>query len=63
MTLLSGLADDAESGYPPDMALLQLGRILKDQGSDAEAREHWNRILEEHPGGLAAQEATRLLGS
>jgi tetratricopeptide (TPR) repeat protein len=62
VSLLEELAK-GETAYPADMALLQLGRIRRDQGSEEEARATWSRVVDEYPDGVAAQEASRLLGS
>ena len=63
VSLLTELADGSGSGYPAEMALLQLGRIQRGQGSEEAARASWDRIVTEFPESAAAQEATRLLGS
>lgn len=61
--LLEGIASHTDSTYPPELALLQLGRIYRDQGDDEQARESWSRIVEEYPQSPAAAEAGQLLGS
>jgi TolA-binding protein len=63
VAMLNELADQPETSYPPDLALLHLGRIQKAQGNIEEARQSWSRIVEEYPESAAAQQASRLLGS
>ena len=63
INMLSQLAEEPDSTYPPDLALLQLGRIHKAQGNLEEARRSWSRVVDEYPQSLAAQQASRLLGS
>ncbi len=61
--LLIELSGQNDSGYPPELALLQLGRIYSAQGEDAQARESWTRVVDDYPQSPAAAEAGQLLGS
>jgi TolA-binding protein len=59
--LLQGLADAPEGMFPPDRALLLLGKIHQQQGNLEQAREAWQRIGAEYPQSASATEANRLL--
>jgi TolA-binding protein len=61
--LLSGLLDAPEPSVPQDQTLLQIGRIYQDAGRLEEAREQWQRIVDEYPTGTAAGQARQLLAS
>lgn len=62
VSLLRALADQPASIVPPPQALLELGRIYRQAGRLDEAREQWQRIVEEYPDSAAAREARSLLG-
>lgn len=55
------LADASGGGFPPDVALLQLARLLRDRGRGREARQALQEIVSKHPQGGAAAEARVLL--
>jgi len=61
------LLDDAISAeapvVPPALALLQLGRIERGAGREDDARQTFQRLLDDYPQSAPAQEAQRLLGS
>lgn len=61
ITLLEELADDPESAFPPDQALLRLGRVYRSVGNEAEARRVWERIGRDYPQSAGAAEAGQLL--
>ena len=61
--MLVEIASRSDSAYPPELALLQLGRIYSAQGDDEQARESWTRVVDEYPQSPAAAEAGQLLGS
>jgi tetratricopeptide (TPR) repeat protein len=61
MTLLQEIADDPDAFYPPDQALLSLGKIHMQLGNVEQAREVWQRITEEYPRTAGAIEANQLL--
>ena len=61
--LLVEVASRSESAFPPEMALLQLGRIYHAQGNGEQARESWTRVVDEYPQSPAASRASQLLGS
>lgn len=63
MALLEQIAADPESAFPPDQALLRLGRLHQGDGNVAEARRVWERITREYPQSAGAAEAQRLLVS
>ncbi|MCP3979972.1 MAG: tetratricopeptide repeat protein [bacterium] len=55
------LIDDGESGFPPQVALLQLGRLQAAQGDTESARAAWQRILDEFKATSSANTARELL--
>lgn len=58
------LAGQTNSSFPPDMAMLQLSRLLEEHGKTAEARQVLQDIVAKFPQGPAASEArTRLQGA
>ena len=59
--LLESILDQEESLIPPDIALLDLGRIHRDDGDPEQARVRWQRIVDEFPLSVSAAEARRLL--
>jgi tetratricopeptide (TPR) repeat protein len=61
LSLLSEAAARDEAAYPTDLVLLQLGRIQRDGGDEASARQSWQRIVDEFPDSAAASEANTLL--
>jgi len=61
LSLLSGAAARDDAAYPTDLVLLQLGRIQRDGGDEAAARESWQRIVDEFPESASAGEANTLL--
>jgi len=61
--VLDGLLDSPNARVPADQTLLQIGQIYSEAGEDDQAREHWQRVLDEYPNGMAATEARQLLNS
>jgi tetratricopeptide (TPR) repeat protein len=61
--LLRGLLEAKDPAVPLDQTLLQLGMLFETAGRDEEAREHYQRIVDEHPTGSAAAAARRELAS
>ena len=59
--LLETVASTPDSLYPPDQALLLLGRIHREQGDVERAHDTWQRIAEQYPQSPGAMEANRLL--
>jgi tetratricopeptide (TPR) repeat protein len=59
--LLQGLAADPDAAVPPAQALLELGRVHREAGRTEEAREQWQRVVDEYPQSVAAAEANSLL--
>jgi TolA-binding protein len=59
--LLEEVADASDAAFPPDQALLLLGKIHMRRGDTNQAREVWQRITMDYPQGSAAMEANRLL--
>ena len=60
--LLQALVDTDPPIYPVDQALLELGKIRMERGEGAEARQAWQRIVDEFPARGAVDEARTLLG-
>jgi len=60
--LLQALVDADPPNYPVDQALLELGKIRMARGEGAEARQAWQRIVDEFPARGAVAEARTLLG-
>jgi TolA-binding protein len=61
VVMLQEIADDPDAFYPPEQALLTLGKIHLRQGNVEQAHEVWQRITEEYPRTAGAIEANRLL--
>jgi predicted negative regulator of RcsB-dependent stress response len=61
--VLDELLDAPEARVPADQTLLQIGQIYSAAGQDDAAREHWQRVVDEYPDGIAASEARELLNS
>ena len=59
--LLRSIADNPDAVYPPDIALVNAGKILQDSGDDAGARRIWQEVADEHAGTAGAAEARTLL--
>lgn len=60
--LLQALIDTDPPIYPVDQALLELGKIRMARDEGAEARQAWQRIVDEFPARGAVEEARTLLG-
>jgi tetratricopeptide (TPR) repeat protein len=58
---LKDLAEAPDAAVPPEQALLELGRLYDRAGRVDEAREQWQRIVDEHPSTGAAAEARTLI--
>lgn len=63
VSLLTAELERSDPLIPEDQALLELGRIHEDAGRPGQAREAWQRILDDLPQSAAAIEARQLLGS
>lgn len=61
ISLLEQLAANEDAAFPPDMALLRLGKLHKELGNTDEAKRVWQRIVDEYPDGAGAFEANKLL--
>jgi predicted negative regulator of RcsB-dependent stress response len=61
--MLRACSEDGESGLPPSVALVKLGRVYLKQGETQQARDAWQRVLDEYPQQPVATEARQLLGS
>jgi len=59
--LLAAAVERPNETLPADQALLALGRIRSAGGQPEEAREAWQRVVDEFPASAAAAEARRLL--
>lgn len=55
------LADDPNGFFPQSAAMLNLGRLLKNEGRDEEARQVLNDLLVTHPQSSAARAAQTIL--
>lgn len=61
VALLQSLVDLPDSAVPPARAMLEIGRLHHEAGRADEARQQWERVIEEHPQSVAATEARALL--
>ncbi len=61
VALYRKIADEPAAIYPPDMALLQMGKVLSREGKAAEARQTWEDLLAKYPQSASAAEARALL--
>ena len=61
--LLRACSEEGESGLPASVALLKLGQVYQRQGDTQQARDTWQRLLDEYPQQPVAAEARQLLGS
>ncbi len=52
----------ADSAYPVEQALLQLGIVQQSAGNTSAARKNWQRVIEDFGASSSAQEARQLLG-
>jgi predicted negative regulator of RcsB-dependent stress response len=59
--LLQSVAEQEDPIVPPELALLELGRIHEETGDSEEARRTWQRVVDDHPLTVSASEARRLL--
>jgi len=59
---LDGIVAQEDPALPADQALLQLGKIFLNEGRDEQARETWQRIVDDYPQTNSAAEARALLG-
>jgi predicted negative regulator of RcsB-dependent stress response len=59
--LLERLAGESASAIPPDQVLLELGRLYRQTGRLEDARDRWQRVVDEYPESAAAAEARTLL--
>jgi tetratricopeptide (TPR) repeat protein len=62
IALLTSVIERESPTLPTEVALLQLGRLHRDSGDAALAREAWQRVVDDFPQSSAAAEARRLLG-
>jgi TolA-binding protein len=58
---LSALADDPDSLYPPDMALVLAGRLMAEGGDHEGAVSVWRDVADRYPESAGAVEARELL--
>jgi predicted negative regulator of RcsB-dependent stress response len=61
--ILERLSAAEDPTYPPDLALVRIGKIHQAQGDIEQAREVWQRVTEEYPQSNGAMEAGRLLSA
>ena len=56
------IADDPESYFPADIALLNAGKMLEEQGRTDESHQALRDLIERFPGSQAAGTASKMLG-
>jgi hypothetical protein len=61
VAVLRDLSQRTKGGYPAELALLHLGKVLQRQGKAEEARRTWQDLMARYPQATEAAEARTLV--